>query len=269
MAERSSRQRCRSACQAKLKHATSGWRKSPLARRVAPTSRGGDVITEDRNCLRRIRHRTALLGALVALGLAACGTDEEEPPRASGEAGSAAAVPEEAEARQTVAAITECPSANRLTQFVSFVTSRGPANTPTEGAEAQPEVTLACRYMGGDASLLSFYVADFGDQADAEFAELSLPLKTAPDDDKPESREFDKVIDEEETVALVDVNYIGDLSVDGTQYVSGLSGVVRNGSFICAVPLLGSAANGQDGAALRDNVDGMVELLRFACGKSG
>lgn len=210
---------------------------------------------------------SALVGALLALGLVACSADSSESTRTSGEAAPTAAGTEKAETPETASAITECPSADRVGQFLPFVTSREPTGTPTEGAEAQPEVTLACQYSGG--GLLSFYVADFGDRAEAKFAELSAPLKNATDDDEPENPELDKVIDEEHAAAMVDVNYVGDSSVDGTQYVSGANGVVRNGPFICSVPFFGLAVNGQDDAALRDNVDGVVELLRFACGRSG
>jgi len=189
--------------------------------------------------------------------ISGCGTKEEPVARAGENA------PKQLAA--DAAPIAKCPSAKRIAEYLDFVESRDTVSSPNSGAESQPEVVLACRYSGTD-SVLSFYVADFGAGAGDRFAALTAPLRSLPEDARPESREFDKVVDEGDSVVLVDVNYVGDYSVDGTQYLSGASGVVRNGGFLCSVPLMGMALSGSDGAALRDYADRVTELLRFVCG---
>jgi hypothetical protein len=200
---------------------------------------------------------TALLAGACLL-VAGCGNEGTATSRTTAKSGAAT--------KRAAEPISRCPSARRVRRFVSYVRREGARDRAAGGAEDQPEVTLACLYKG--EGTLSFYVADFGDEAKARFDALSLPFQDAPDDDEAEDREFDEIVDEPTVAGLVDVNFVGDLSVDGTKYLSGASGVVHNGRYICSVPLFGSAVNGQDGAELNAYLDGMLDLLRYACGAS-
>lgn len=154
-----------------------------------------------------------------------------------------------------------------MARFPPFVAERTEAPSGGGGAESQPEVELSCYYASADKQLVSFYVADLGDGAGDRFAGLAEPMRQMPDDSDPASREYDDAIEEENAVVLVDVNYIGDISTNGTQYWGGAFGVVRNGSSICSVPLMGMSVHGSSGAQLAAAGGGVLKLLRYACGE--
>jgi hypothetical protein len=202
-----------------------------------------------------------------AMSLAACGGGKAGSSSGDKTAQSApAASTHEAtpSSKRTGTPIAKCPSAEKVHSFVSFVKASNPKPLKGQDALTQREVTLVCRYTG--TGELNFYIGEFGDRAQSRFDAMVQVYDTADPDAKPQSREFDKVVKHDDLAGMVDVNYVGDVSEDGTQYVSGLAVTAHNQKAICEVPLFGAAVNGADGAALQQNLEGMLDLMSFVCG---
>lgn len=219
----------------------------------------------------RIR-RAALIGA-AALLAASCGGDEASS--SDGLAERTEATPDDSSSTTASTPVTmttttapppvatpivACPDLATVATLVSFL-GDGVTVTPDE---VRPGQDLGCKISDAKGSYVWFYVTR--ENVDADVAGLRQLVQAANQDADEIDRRYDSSFDDGDVLGAVDLNHIGDRSVDGTQWLGGAFAAVVTGDVLCAIPAFGSSFYGFDADPPAGVLDQVRGLVRHACG---